>query len=517
NGAETITFKATDPGALHDDDGATFTVTAVNDTPVVSDIPDQTINEGESFATINLDDYVSDVDNTDAEMTWTSSGNSELSVSIVNRVATIIIPDADWNGAETITFRATDPGDLYNQDEANFTVTGVNDAPVVSDIPDQTINEGETFATIALDDYVMDVDNTDAEMVWTHVGDDDLNVSIIDRLVTISVPDVDWNGSETINFKATDPGALHDENAATFTVLAVNDAPVADAQSVSTDEDTAKAITLTGSDVEDDELTYEVVDTPTHGTLSGTAPDLIYTPDADYFGDDSFTFKVNDGAVDSAEAMVSITVNPVNDAPVAVDDATSTAEDTALVLSQADLTGNDTDVDNLSTELSVMAVGNPVNGAVVLDAGVITFTPDQDFVGPAEFDYTVSDGVLMDEGHVLIDVTAVNDAPVITEGESKLVHMSQNGDPIPFNLTLHATDTEDDELAWSIISLASHGEAVAGGTGVIGYTPDEDFTGDDSFVVQVSDGNGGVDTILINVSITPFGPVITVFLPVMIY
>ena len=66
--------------------------------------------KGSTFATINLDDYVSDLDNTDAEMTWTASGNTELTVAIVDRVATITIPDIDWNGSETITFRATDPG-----------------------------------------------------------------------------------------------------------------------------------------------------------------------------------------------------------------------------------------------------------------------------------------------------------------------------------------------------------------------------------------------------------------------
>ena len=125
---------------------AIFTVTAVNDGPVVTNIPDQTIAEGETFLTINLDDYVSDVDNVDAEMTWTYSGTTELTVSIdVNRVATITIPDVDWNGAETITFRATDPGTLYAEDAATFTVTAGNDGPVVTDIPNQTIDEGQTF------------------------------------------------------------------------------------------------------------------------------------------------------------------------------------------------------------------------------------------------------------------------------------------------------------------------------------------------------------------------------------
>ncbi|MBE9524010.1 MAG: cadherin-like domain-containing protein, partial [Chloroflexi bacterium] len=90
----------------------------------------------------------------------------------------------------------------------------------------------------------------------------------------------------------------------------VNDPPVADAQSVTTDEDTTAAVTLTASDVDGDGLTFSVVAGPFHGTLSGTAPNLTYSPDADFNGSDSFSFKANDGTVDSNIATVSITVNP---------------------------------------------------------------------------------------------------------------------------------------------------------------------------------------------------------------
>ncbi len=94
-----------------------------NNSPMVSDIPNQTIAEGASFTTIGLDDYVADPDNTDAQMNWTFSGNSQLIVTITDRVATITTPGADWNGAESITFKATDPGNLWDDDSATFTVT----------------------------------------------------------------------------------------------------------------------------------------------------------------------------------------------------------------------------------------------------------------------------------------------------------------------------------------------------------------------------------------------------------
>jgi hypothetical protein len=193
---------------LADTEIVEMTVTEVgNQAPVVSDIPDQTIAEGSTFTTINLDDYVSDVDHADSEMVWTYSGNTELTVDITNRVASITIPDLDWTGSETITFRATDPGVAYDEDAAIFTVTAANDTPVVSDIPDQTIPEGSSFTTINLDDYVTDVDNADSEMVWTYSGNTELTVDITNRVATISTPGADWNGSESITFRATDPGS----------------------------------------------------------------------------------------------------------------------------------------------------------------------------------------------------------------------------------------------------------------------------------------------------------------------
>ncbi|MCK4606240.1 MAG: hypothetical protein KAU35_02970, partial [candidate division Zixibacteria bacterium] len=127
---------------------------AANDAPVVSDIPDQTIAEGSSFATISLDDYVSDVDNTDAEMTWTYAGNTELLVDITNRVATITTPSPTWNGSETITFRATDPSLLFDSDPATITVTEAgNQAPVLDSIGQQWTSENMllTFGVSASD------------------------------------------------------------------------------------------------------------------------------------------------------------------------------------------------------------------------------------------------------------------------------------------------------------------------------------------------------------------------------
>ena len=100
---------------------------------------------------------------------------------------------------------------------------------------------------------------------------------------------------------------------------------------MTTTEDTPKAITLTASDVDGDVADLQRGVGPSHGTLSGTAPNLTYTPAPNYNGGDSFTFKANDGALDSNIATVSITIAAVNDAPVATPQSVTTNEDTATV------------------------------------------------------------------------------------------------------------------------------------------------------------------------------------------
>ncbi|UCE24460.1 MAG: serine hydrolase [Candidatus Zixiibacteriota bacterium] len=219
------------------DNGDDSSVSSDSQPPVVEGIPDQSVNEGEVFATIALDQYVSDADNTDSEITWTFSGADSLRVTIdYPRIATVRLPSMEWNGSETITFTANDSAGNSSSDTAVFTVNGVNDVPYVLDIPPQVIYESLTFDAITLDDYIFDHDNTAAEMTWTYSGNVDLAV-VIDsyRFARIAVPDPGWTGSETITFRATDPAGLSSERAVTFIVKpVVHDPLVLDDWPVST-------------------------------------------------------------------------------------------------------------------------------------------------------------------------------------------------------------------------------------------------------------------------------------------
>ncbi len=129
-------------------------------------------------------------------------------------------------------------------------------------------------------------------------------------------PNAGWTGSDSFTYKANDGHLDSNTATVTITVKAVNHAPVVNAVSVSTNQDTAVQITLNGTDIDGDALTYAIVGGPGHGnlgTVSGAK--VTYTPNAGWTGSDSFTYKANDGHLDSNTATVTITVKAVDTTP----------------------------------------------------------------------------------------------------------------------------------------------------------------------------------------------------------
>ena len=146
----------------------------------------------------------------------------------------------------------------------------------------------------------------------------------------------------------------------------VNDRPVADDQNLETLENTALPITLTGSDTYPDGPLTWMVNDPDHGTLTGTAPDLVYTPDDDFYGIDSFTFTVSDGMLTSEEGTITINVINVNDPPVATDDFYHTLQDMVLDVPAPGVLENDFDADPTDA-IFVDVKDEPMHGVLVLN------------------------------------------------------------------------------------------------------------------------------------------------------
>lgn len=185
---------------------------------------------------------------------------------------------------------------------------------------------------------------------------------------------------------------------------AVNEPPVADPVEETTEVDVPVPVTLSGSDPEGSDLTYDIVQAPNDGTLSGTAPDLTFTPDPGFSGVSRFTYTVNDGELDSAPAPGTITVVP-NLPPTAEDVAVTTPRGVpvATTLSGSDPEGED---------LTYAIVDPPTDGTLSGDAPDLTFTPTRGFTGVTTYRYTVNDGRLDSEpATVTITVTDVPGSP----------------------------------------------------------------------------------------------------------
>lgn len=213
----------------------------------------------------------------------------------------------------------------------------------------------------------------------------------------VYTPTIGTSGIDSFTYKASDGVLESTEATATITVnFVANNAPVADDQSVTTGQQViaagnseAVAITLTGSDADGDPLMFSVTGGPTDGILSGLAPALTYTPNLEFAGTDSFTFKVNDGTSDSlVDAVVDITVEE-NQAPIADVDGATTTVNTAVLIN---LVTNDTDADGDIIAATVVIVKTPNKGTVVNNGdGTVTYTPKFDYTGSDTFRYRVRD------------------------------------------------------------------------------------------------------------------------------
>ncbi len=367
------------------------------------------------------------------------------------------------------------------------------------------------------DDYLDMIAELRGESAYGYVYDGQIgyldyalaNTSLAERIVDVNFWHINADEPDILDydmtFKQDAQDALYAPDAyrssdhdPVIVTISFNAAPVAEDMEVSTDEDTAVDITLDVSDANDDPLTAEIVTGPEHGELTLNELVVTYTPDINYNGPDSFTYKVSDGELDSNTATVSITVTPVNDAPVANDMTETTAEDTPKVIT---VNASDIDGDTLTAEIMT----GPANGSVSVNGLEVTYTPSENWYGEDIFTYRVSDGEANSNiATVTITVTPVNDAPV---AESFEVDLQENGS---MTFTLLVSDVDGDTLTFSILNEPDHGILECTGVNCT-YTPNLHWFGIDSFIFKANDGllDSNEATVTLNVI-----PLPRIYLPV---
>lgn len=476
-GNDSFTYRASDGSLNSPLATVSITITPVNDAPVAT-ARSITTNEDTAVAVV---------------LSGTDLDGDSLTYGVVTAPTKGVLtgtppnltfqPAANANGSDSFTFRVNDGTVNSAVATISLNITPVNDIPVAT--PRTASTNEDTAVAITLS--------------GSDVEGSSLSYSIVSQpskgVLSGSPPNVTYtpslhaNGADSFTFRVNDGTTNSAAATVNLSITAVNDAPVANATSVSTPRNTAVPIALSGSDVEGSPLTFTVLSSPSKGVLSGAAPNLTYTPNSEATGADSFTFRVSDGTANSATATVSISINSPNSAPVATPRTVTTAEDTsvAVVLSGTDADGN---------PLTYTVLTNPTKGGLSGTAPNLTYLPNANANGSDSFTFRVNDGTVNSSAAtVSISITAVNDAPVAA---AKSVTTAKN---TAAGIVLSGTDVEGSALTFTVLTSPTKG-VLSGSAPNLTYTPNTNATGADSFTYRVSDGSANSAAAMVSINIT---------------
>ncbi|WP_172580604.1 tandem-95 repeat protein [Vibrio harveyi] len=473
NGEATVTYVVTD-GALTDEATVTVTVNPINDAPVA--VNDTVTTDEDTAVTIDVLANDSDPENDTLTITAASVPTEQGTVAIVDGKL-VFTPAENFNGDATISYTISD-GQLTDDATVAVTVNPVNDAPVA--VNDAVSTDEDTAVTIDVLTNDSDLENDQLTITNASVPAEQGTVTIVDGKLVFT-PAENFNGDATISYTISD-GQLTDDATVAVTVNPVNDAPVAVNDTVSTDEDTAVTIDVLAndSDPENDTLTITAASVPAEqGTVTIVDGKLVFTPAENFNGDATISYTISDGQL-SDDATVAVTVNPVNDAPVAVNDTVSTDEDTAVTI---DVLANDSDPEN--DQLTITNASVPAEqGTVAIVDGKLVFTPAENFNGDTTISYTISDGQLTDDATVAVTVNPVNDAPVAVNDTVA----TDEDTAVTIDVLANDSDPENDQLTITNASVPAEQGTVAIVDGKLVFTPAENFNGDATISYTISDG-----------------------------
>ncbi|HGF5203052.1 TPA: tandem-95 repeat protein, partial [Vibrio parahaemolyticus] len=486
-------------------DSDSLIVNRVNDAPTVENaIADQELAEDFASYTIDLNDAFKD---SDSALNFSVSGNSNVLVSIENGIATIS-PTADWNGSETLTFTATDPSGESISQTVNFTVAPVADivadkATVVEDTP--TIIKVLGNDTFEGDGKVVSLDANNGPANGT--------VSINPDGSVTYTPNDNYVGKDTFTYIVTS-GGVSESTTVEVNVTPVNDAPVAKDDIATTQEDTAVTIDVLPNvtDVDGDKLSIESVSVPKEqGTVEVVDGKLVFTPAENFNGDAEITYTVTDGAL-TDQAKVTVTVNPVDDAPTikvdAVESITEDAVSTDTVVATLEVADTDTPEDQLTVSLE-----NNSNGYFVLvgdevkltQAGVDAVNNDELNLKDLTISASVSDGVnpTANDSDSLI-VNRVNDAPTV---ENAIADQELSEDFATYTIDLNdAFKDSDSALNFSVSGNSNVLVSIENGIATI--SPTADWNGSETLTFTATDPSGESISQTVNFTVAPVADIV---------
>jgi VCBS repeat-containing protein len=414
-------------------------------------------------------------------------GQSQLQVTFED-----LYVNSDWDASD-LTFIVNVADQSSNVANVTINVENTNDAPIANTDNVTTLED----VAITIDALGNDTDS-DGDALTITQADNGSNgtVNIVNNKL-VYTPNNDFYGNDTFTYTITDGNGETSSASVNVNVLPINDAPIANPDNATTNEDTPVVIDVIANDTDIDGLNIELqsVNHGANGTVTIVGGKAVYTPNANFVGTDTFTYAVTDNNGGLATGTVTVTVNPINDAPVAVDDSATTDEDTPVTI---DVLNNDTDVDG--DTLTVESVTDGSNGTTSIDVdGNIVYTPNADFTGTDTFEYTITDGNETHTGTVTVTVNPVNDNPVANDDSA----ITNEDTAVTIDVLANDNDVDGDTILIDFATNGQNGTTTVVNNQVV-YTPNPNFFGTDSFTTYViTDGQGGQAQANVTVEVLP--------------
>ncbi|MDX1947811.1 MAG: Ig-like domain-containing protein, partial [Pirellulaceae bacterium] len=505
-GTDSFTYRATD--GLRESNLVTvwLTVNPVNDAPAASGF--EYILEDNTALTIATPGALwnaSDIEG-DNLVALLVAGPTYGTLQLDSSGAFTYTPDLDFWGSDQFTFVASDGQANSAPATIVLTVVRVDNPPEGSDdyfslIEDETLD-------ISAPGVLENDDNPDGQTLAAQLvtGPANGTLSLSSSGAFTYEPHENFTGNDSFTYIATNGASSSSPATVYLTISPANDPATTQDDTYSVDEDSTLHVAGIGLlandvDLDGDVLNVSLLAGPSHGTLSLAADGTFtYLPNPNFSGQDAFTYVASDGIATSAAAVVTISVAPINDAPVGQADAYEIAEDGTLVVSAAGVLANDSDVEG--TALEALLLASPGHGTVTLLVdGSFVYVPTAGYSGTDSFSYRASDGADQSaEVVVSIFVAFVNDAPVAindayaVDEDATLVVMAPG-------LLGNDSDEEGSPLSVTIVSGPEHGTLELQSDGSFVYVPTANWHGTDEFTYRTFDGfdQSEVATVVISV------------------
>ncbi|MEI8595204.1 Ig-like domain-containing protein [Photobacterium sp. Hal280] len=485
-----------------------FNFTITNLAPVASD--DAVTVAEDNLIAINVLDNDSDADSDlNAASVTVVTAPLHGATSINTGTGTITYtPDANFAGTDTFTYQVQDIyGAVSSPATVSVTMTPVADAPVATADVSSTDEDTLVVLDVLVNDSDVDTGDTLNAATLTVVTQPAHGSATVENGKIHYQPGANYVGTDTLSYTVQDSTGLVSNIAqVTVNVAGVNDAPVTVGDGLAVNEDESGVVDVLANDSDVDGSlnvsTLQVITQPQHGQTSIDANGRVtYTPNANFFGSDSFTYVVQDdlGAT-SQPATVSVTVASVNDAPVVADDTATLLEDTPHTVN---VLGNDQDIDGTIQAGTLAIVTQPSEGSVTVESnGAVIYTPAANFSGHDQFTYRVKDDLneWSNLATVTMTVQAVNDAPVANADQVT----TQEDTAVDIALIANDSDLDGtlDLNSIQVLTPPQMGQLQDLGNGSLRYTPAADQSGNDSFTYTIADNEAEVsNTATVSVTI----------------